>query len=165
MAKKDEEREEEEREEEDKPKKRKRGGRVPPQFKKFKAPPFHGKVEGRAARRRPDRKAFGGTLLKRGGRVDKADGEPESPDAPNAPVGGAERQTFAAGGSTDGKWIGKARASMERRGTVGSLRKAMGAKEGQKIPTGSLERKKAQAKRTGNTAMMRKVQFALNVRK
>jgi hypothetical protein len=69
-----------------------------------------------------------------------------------------------AGGDT-GKWIGKARASMERRGTVGSLRKAMGAKEGQKIPTSSLQAKKAQAERTGNTKMMRKVNFALNVRK
>jgi hypothetical protein len=69
------------------------------------------------------------------------------------------------GGDTGGKWIGKARASMERRGTVGSLRKAMGAKEGQKIPTARLEAKKAQAERTGNTKMMRKVNFALNVRK
>jgi hypothetical protein len=64
-----------------------------------------------------------------------------------------------------GGWIAGARESMERRGTVGSLRKAMGAKEGQKIPTSSLQAKKAQAERTGNTKMMRKVNFALNVRK
>jgi len=100
--------------------------------KKRLAPPFHSKVEGGAAQRRPDRYRLGGDVghLKDGG-----------------------------------KWIGKARASMERRGTVGSLRKAMGTKSGETIPTGSLEAKKAQAKRTGNTKMMRKVNFALNVRK
>jgi len=74
-------------------------------------------------------------------------------------------RNYKDGGDTGEKWIGKARASMERRGTVGSLRKAMGVKGEATIPTGKLEAKKAQAKRTGNTAMMRKVNFALNVRK
>jgi len=85
-------------------------------------------------------------------------GESREPPPLTGPVEGLKD------GGDSGKWIGKARASMERRGTVGSLRKAMGTKSGETIPTSSLQAKKAQAKRTGNTKMMRKVQFALNVR-
>jgi hypothetical protein len=73
---------------------RKRGGGLPPQFKKKKAPPFQGKVEGRNSVRRADRRA-----MQAGGAVSsKADGEPLSADTPDAPVGGAERQKFKAGG-------------------------------------------------------------------
>jgi hypothetical protein len=129
----------------------------PPLKKKF---PFYSKVAGDNARRRPDRKA-----MQAGGAVSSlADGEIESPNEPNAPVGGAVRQKFKDGGGTD-KWIQGARESMERRGTVGSLRKAMGVKGKATIPTGKLEAKKAAAERSGNTKMIRKVQFALNVRK
>jgi len=167
--------------------KRKRGGALPPQFKKKKAPPFgrESKVEGGNARRRADmRRQYGGRIPRPG-----LGGLGTFPGGAGGPRVGEDiaRRTeetsrpytekkFLEGrdeampknykdGGDSGKWIGKARASMERRGTVGSLRKAMGAKEGQKIPTSSLQAKKAQAKRTGNTAMMRKVNFALNVRK
>jgi hypothetical protein len=66
-------------------KKKKKGGFVP----------FHGKVAGGTARRRADRYQGGGAVS------DKADGEPESPNTPNAPVGGAVRQKFQRGGDTD----------------------------------------------------------------
>lgn len=60
--------------------------------KKKKRFPFHAKVGGRIARRRADRFRGGGAV------ASKADGEPESPDEPNAPVGGAVRQKFKSGG-------------------------------------------------------------------
>jgi hypothetical protein len=128
--------------------------------KKKLAPPFQGKVEGGSARRRPDRAMQrGGVALREPGEA--VENPPSEDEKKDRYLGIVKRK---AGGDT-GKWIGKARESMERRGTVGSLRKAMGAKEGQKIPTSSLQAKKAQAERTGNTKMMRKVNFALNVRK
>jgi hypothetical protein len=142
--------------------------------KKKLAPPFQAKVEGGNARSRPDRTA----MKRQDGGVARDWPMERQPNLkatePGLTPGGAARASQARragipqrkdGGDTGGKWIGKARASMERRGTVGSLRKAMGAKEGQKIPTSSLQAKKAQAERTGNTKMMRKVNFALNVRK
>jgi len=100
-----------------------------------------------------------------GGGISSVRRKPKPGESREPPPLTGPTEGLKTGGDSGGKWIGKARASMERRGTVGSLRKAMGAKEGQKIPTSSLEAKKAQAKRTGNTAMMRKVNFALNVRK
>ena len=60
--------------------------------KKKKRFPFHAKVGGRIARRGADRFRGGGAV------ASKADGEPESPDEPNAPVGGAVRQKFQGGG-------------------------------------------------------------------
>jgi hypothetical protein len=61
--------------------------------KKKKKLPFYGRAYGGAARRRADRKAY-----RRGGAVSKADGEPISPNEPNAPVGGKVLQTFKRGG-------------------------------------------------------------------
>jgi hypothetical protein len=55
--------------------------------------------------------------------------------------------------------------SIRRRGTEGSLHKAMGIPEGQKIGPGRLASEKAKAKRTGNTKLMRKVVFAQNINK
>lgn len=63
-----------------------------------------------------------------------------------------------------GKWIGKARASMERKGTVGALHRQLGVAEGKKIPTKKLAAAASRAKRTGNTKLARRVQFAENVR-
>lgn len=62
-------------------------------------------------------------------------------------------------------WIGKARASMEKRGTVGKLHRATGTPEGEKIPEKKLAAAAARAKRTGDTTLAREVNFAKNVRK
>src|SRR5215475_2338599 len=63
--------------------------------KKKKRLPFYAKVGGGLARHRADRKAY-----RRGGMVkSKADGEPISPNEPNAPAGGAVRQKFQEGGA------------------------------------------------------------------
>ena len=64
------------------------------------------------------------------------------------------------GKKTKGKWIQKARARMKRKGTVGSLRKALGAKKGKPIPYSELL---AASKRGGKIG--KKANFALNVRK
>jgi hypothetical protein len=58
------------------------------------------------------------------------------------------------------KWIQKARSEMERKGTVGSLRKESGVKKGEKIPESTL---KADVAKGGKIA--KKAQFALNTRK
>jgi hypothetical protein len=63
------------------------------------------------------------------------------------------------------KWIQKARTSMERRGTVGSLHRALGVPEGKTIPASKMAAGRARADRTGNTALKKKLQFAENVRK
>jgi hypothetical protein len=61
------------------------------------------------------------------------------------------------------KWAQKARKSMERRGTVGSLHRALNVPEGEKIGASKLASAKARAKRTGNTKLMKKVTFAQNI--
>ena len=73
-----------------------------------------------------------------------------------------QAQGLAKGGKVD-KWIQPAREKMEAKGTVGSLRKIAGAKDG--ISDSKLSSLKATAKRTGNTKLMKKVTFAQNVRK
>jgi hypothetical protein len=160
--------------------------------KKKRRFPFHAKVGGGLARHRADRKAFrrggavasaadgemespnvpnapkGGVVKQKfqdGGSIGSIRRKPKPGESREPPPLTGPVEGLKDGGDTGEKWIGKARASMERRGTVGSLRKAMGVKGDKTIPTSSLEAKKAQAKRTGNTAMMRKVNFALNVRK
>lgn len=70
-------------------------------MKKKKLLPFHAKVAGGAARRRPDRKA-------RGGSVSRADAEPISPTEPNAPAGGRVAQKFDMGGAVSGSWLDRA---------------------------------------------------------
>jgi hypothetical protein len=58
-------------------------------------------------------------------------------------------------------WIGPATDKMEKKGTVGSLHRALGVKEGKTIPT-----KKVQAAaNSDNEKLRKKAQFALNVRK
>ena len=47
---------------------------------------------------------------------------------------------------------------------VGSLRSAMGAKKGQDLSVGAMKSKMAAAKKTGNTAMVKKLNFAINAR-
>jgi len=47
----------------------------------------------------------------------------------------------------------------------GTLRKAMGAKKGEKLSESEMRSKLAAAKRSGNTAMVKKLVFALNARK
>ena len=47
----------------------------------------------------------------------------------------------------------------------GSLRKAMGAKQGENLSVAEMRTKLAAAKRSGNTAMVKKLTFALNARK
>lgn len=73
-------------------------------------------------------------------------------------------RALASGGSVD-KWIGPARARMEKKGTVGSLHKALGVPQGDKIPGKMLSTAKAKAEHAGNTKMIRKITFAENVRK
>jgi len=59
------------------------------------------------------------------------------------------------------KWIQAARERMERKGTVGSLRRIAGVKKGEKIPLKKLE----QLAHSQNPKTRKKAQFALNVRK
>jgi hypothetical protein len=58
-------------------------------------------------------------------------------------------------------WIGKATDKMEKKGTVGSLHRALGVKEGKKIPAGKVQA----AANSDSPALRKKAQFALNVRK
>jgi hypothetical protein len=58
-------------------------------------------------------------------------------------------------------WIGPATAKMEKKGTVGSLHRALGVKEGKKIPTAKVQA----AANSDNPKLQKKAQFALNVRK
>ena len=48
---------------------------------------------------------------------------------------------------------------------VGSLHKAMGVKQDKPLSTASLNKQLAAAKASGNTAMVKKLVFALNARK
>ena len=57
-------------------------------------------------------------------------------------------------------WIGKATDKMEKKGTVGSLHRALGVKEGKTIPTAKLE-----AAKENRPGLAKKIQFAQNVRK
>jgi hypothetical protein len=99
-------------------------------LRKKKRFPFHAKVGGGLARRRADRKAY-----QRGGAVSKADGEPESPNVPNAPVGGAVKQKFARGGKVESE---KADIGMPMHGGVdiGKEDKAARYKSGGRITAG-----------------------------
>jgi hypothetical protein len=63
------------------------------------------------------------------------------------------------------QWIQKARDRMEKKGTVGSLHRALGVPQGQKIPAAKMAAGRARANRTGNTALQKKLQFAANVKK
>jgi hypothetical protein len=58
------------------------------------------------------------------------------------------------------KWIQSAVSKMEKKGTVGSLHRALGVPEGKKIPESKLQH--AKATRPG---LRKKIQFAENVRK
>lgn len=58
------------------------------------------------------------------------------------------------------KWIQPAREKMEKKGTVGSLHRALDVPEGKKIPEAKLEKAKAT-----RPALKKKIQFAENVRK
>jgi hypothetical protein len=62
-------------------------------------------------------------------------------------------------------WIGKARARMERKGTVGALHRDLGVPQGDKIPAGKLTAAASRAERSGNTQLARRVNFARNVKK
>jgi len=63
--------------------------------------------------------------------------------------------------ATKKKWIQSARQKMERKGTVGSLRKALGVKQGDTISAAQLEK----AAHSANPAIRKKANFAKNVRK
>lgn len=63
------------------------------------------------------------------------------------------------------KWMEAAKARMEKKGTVGSLRKEAGAKKGQDIPDSKLAALGAKAKKDGNGALAKKVAFAKAARK
>src|SRR5580698_7926429 len=63
-----------------------------------------------------------------------------------------KRAGLAKGGPTDTNWIGPARAKMEEKGTVGSLRAATHTPKGKNIPEAT-ERKLAQS---GSPAMRKK---------
>lgn len=60
-----------------------------------------------------------------------------------------------------GGWIGPAREKMERKGTVGSLHRALHVSEGNKISSKRLE----EARRDAGPSLRKKIQFAENVRK
>jgi hypothetical protein len=59
---------------------------------------------------------------------------------------------------------GKARIHIKE-SRKGSLRKAMGAKKGAKLSESEMRSRLAAAKKSGNTAMVKKLVFALNARK
>ena len=59
------------------------------------------------------------------------------------------------------KWIQKARTRMEEKGTVGSLHRATGTPQGQKIPEAKIQ----SALHSDNPKLRKKAQFAENVRK
>lgn len=58
------------------------------------------------------------------------------------------------------KWLGQARASMERRGTVGALHRELRVPEGESIPVKKLQK----AANSDNPTLRKRAQFALNVR-
>lgn len=62
------------------------------------------------------------------------------------------------------KWMGKARARMERKGTVGSLRAKDPTPGDKKLSDQDLRTLWSRAQRTGDTALKRKVLFAANAR-
>lgn len=62
------------------------------------------------------------------------------------------------------KWMGKARRGMERRGTVGSLRAKDPTPGDKKLTDADLRTLWARAGRTGDKALMKKVQFAAAAR-
>lgn len=62
------------------------------------------------------------------------------------------------------KWMGKARRSMERRGTVGSLKAKDPTPGDKKLTDADLRTLWARAQRTGDTALKRKIVFAANAR-
>jgi hypothetical protein len=59
------------------------------------------------------------------------------------------------------KWIQKATDKMEKKGTVGSLHRALGVPEGKKIPSAKM----AAAKNSSSPAIRKKANFAINVNK
>lgn len=71
----------------------------------------------------------------------------------------AAAQALGKGKKSKGKWIQKARARMEKKGTVGALHKMTGTKQGKKIPLSKIKAQKAK----GGLAAKR-AQFALNMR-
>jgi hypothetical protein len=52
---------------------------------------------------------------------------------------------------------------MEQKGTKGALHRQLGVPEGESIPSSKLSAAAARAKRTGNTQLARRVNFAKNV--
>ena len=62
------------------------------------------------------------------------------------------------------RWMAKARAGMERRGTAGSLRKKDPTPGDKKLTDADLRSLWAQAQRNDDTALKRKVLFAANAR-
>ena len=59
------------------------------------------------------------------------------------------------------QWIQKATNKMEKKGTVGSLHRALGVPEGKKIPPAKL----SAAKNSSSAAIRKKANFAANVNK
>ena len=59
------------------------------------------------------------------------------------------------------KWVQKSREKMEKKGTVGSLHRALNVPEGQKIPAAKM----AQAKNSPNPKLRKKANWAINVNK
>ena len=61
---------------------------------------------------------------------------------------------------------GKAKSGIHiKESRVGSLRKAMKAKKGEKLSVAEMRSKLAAAKKRGDTKMVKKINFALNARK
>jgi hypothetical protein len=59
------------------------------------------------------------------------------------------------------QWAQKARDRMEKKGTVGSLHRALGVPEGKKIPPAKM----AAAKNSSSPAIRKKANFAININK
>lgn len=133
-----------------------------------------GRVEGEAAKHHLGKRARGGQALNSKQDADDPDGpdrlsegRPEfavAMGSPRARGGSTEDEDceMAAGGHVH-EWIGHAREVMEKKGTVGSLHRALGVPESDKIP----EKKLAAAARRApsGSVMQKKIQFAENVRK
>jgi len=52
-----------------------------------------------------------------------------------------------------------------KKGNKGKLRKQMGAKKGENIPAADLSAQLAAAKKAGNTALVKRIVFAMNAKK
>lgn len=113
----------------------------------------------------PEKKASGGPTVRTppytgdhtvDNRIDPSPATADRNEIKQMPSRDRREEALAKGG-----WIGPARERMEKKGTVGSLHKALHIPEGGKIPEKRLE----SASKHASPKLAKKIQFAENVRK